>query len=526
MEQPPQVYARAVDALNRGDWEQAWTLSQALLGQVPGHGGVHFVAGVAALQARRMPQALAHLREAVRLSPDRADYGAQLARALADVRLTRESVEAADAAASAAGEAADPMTLDTLGVVYTQGNQHAKAAALFRRAASRMPGHANYRFNLATSLTFLGDTEAAEREYEACLAIDPHYWKAHLALAQLRRQAADANHLDRLRGLLGQGVPDAMARMYLNLALAKELEDLAEYPAAFDHLVAGKAAGKERRGPSRERDAAVFDALERAFPGPLQAVDGSDSAEPVFVIGMPRTGTTLVDRILSSHPQVQSAGELQNFGVLLKRASGSRTPHMIDPDTIARSRSLDWRRLGDAYVASTRPGTGQRPRFIDKLPHNFLYAAHIAMALPSAKIVCLRRDPMDTCLGNFRQLFAQTSPYYDYSFDLLDTGHYYLRFDRLMAHWQAVMPGRILELQYEALVGDQEGQTRRLLEFCGLPWDPACLRFEENEAPVATASAVQVRSALHGNAIGRWKRYEAQLAPLRELLASSGVAID
>ena len=485
---------------------------------------MHFVAGVAALQLRQMPHALAHLREAVRLSPARADYGAQLARVLADVRLTRESVEAANAAMAA--QPADPMTLDTLGVVYTQANEHAKALELFRNAAMLHPDNPGFRFNLATSLTFMGEVEDAEAEYEACLALVPGFWKAHLALAQLRRQEPQANHVARLCELLARPGLDDVGRMYLNLALAKELEDLGQYPQAFAHLVAGKSAGRERRGSSRERDDAVFDALEQAFSEPLRTGDGSDSEEPIFVIGMPRSGTTLIDRILSSHPQVQSAGELQNFGVLLKRASGSRTQSMLDPDTIAFARQLDWRALGDAYVASTRPGTGQRPRFVDKLPHNFLYAAYIAQALPRARIVCLRRSPMDTCLGNFRQLFAQTSPYYDYSFDLLDTGHYYVRFHRLMAHWQTIMPGRILELGYEALVEDQEGQTRRLLEHCGLPWDPVCLRFEENSAPVATASAVQVRAGLNAKSVGRWRKYETELAGLRELLESAGIAVE
>jgi hypothetical protein len=154
------------------------------------------------------------------------------------------------------------------------------------------------------------------------------------------------------------------------------------------------------------------------------------------------------------------------------------------------------------------------------MPLNFLYAGFIAAALPQATIVCLRRDPLDTCLSNFRQLFALEYSYYNYAYDLLDTGRYYRQFDRLMAHWQRVLPGRILEVQYERIVADQEGQTRRLLEFCGLPWEDACLSFERNAAPVSTASAVQVREPLYGSAVGRWRRYEAQLGELKALLES------
>ena len=173
-----------------------------------------------------------------------------------------------------------------------------------------------------------------------------------------------------------------------------------------------------------------------------------------------------------------------------------------------------------------RDSSGTGPRFIDKLPHNFLFAGYIARALPNATIICLRRDPMDTCLGNFRQLFAQTSPFYDYSFDLLDTGRYFLQFDRLMRHWQHVFPGRIREISYEDLVGQQEVTTRALLDTCGLSWNPDCLAFERNEAPVATASAMQVREPIHARSIQRWKRFEAELAPLRELLCAGGIALN
>lgn len=512
-------YARAIDALNRGDWATAHEVANQLIPVAPRHGGVHFVAGVAALQLERLPEGLRLLQRAVHLSPGRADYAAQFARALAMARLTRESLVAADAARALQPD--DPVTLDTLAVVYTQANEHAKAIELFERAARRMPERATYRFNLATSRTFNGELDAAEREYEACLALDPGYWKAHLALAQLRKAMPGRDHVPRLRALLATAA-SADARMYLNLALAKELEDLGDYPGAFAHLTAGKAAGGEGRGYASARDAGVFAALEQAFPVAIDGIDGDPSKQPIFVLGMPRSGTTLVDRILSSHPQVHSAGELQNFGVVLKRMSGSRTHDLLDPDTVERAADIDPRALGAAYVASTRPATADKPRFVDKLPHNFLYAGHIARALPNARIVLLRRNPLDTCLGNFRQLFAQTSPYYDYSFDLLDTGRYYMMFDRLVRHWQRVLPGRIFELQYEGLVDDQEGQTRRLLEHCGLPWDPACLQFDRNAAPVATASAVQVREPLHRDALERWRRYGAALDPLRALLEAGG----
>lgn len=516
-------YQRAVAALNHGDWVTALGLSRRLVQDAPHHAGVWYVAGVAAVRTHNMPLAVQALGRAAALNPARVDYAVECARALAMARMMPEAIAIADRAMAL--EPREPLMLDTLGVVYTQANEHAKAAEAFQRAVIAAPEMAGFRFNLATSFTFMGDIDSAEREYEACLEREPRFWKAWLALSQLRRQSIAHNRLPRLRAMRAQDGLDAEARLYLNLALSKELEDIGEYADAFDHLTEGKKAWSAQLGYDIARDEALFQALIDGSMPPLETESGFESDEPIFVIGMPRSGTTLVDRILSSHPEVHSCGELQNFSVELKRASGSTSRSLLDLDTVQRSRALDWRALGEAYVASTRPATGERPRFIDKLPHNFLYAGHIARALPRARIVCLRRNPMDTCLGNFRQLFALSSPYYDYSFDIMDTARYYLLFDRLVRHWMDVFPGRIHEVGYEALVADQEGETRRLLEYCGLDWDDACLEFHRNPAPVATASAIQVREPVNRRAIGRWKRYERQLQPVREFLEASGIDV-
>ena len=518
-----ELYAQAVDALNRSDWAHAQTLAARILAETPESAGVQFVAGVAALHLGRLPAAAGHLYRATQLDPQRPDYQAQLARTLAAMRQPREALQAADRALALSPE--DTQTLSTLGVVYSRANAHERALDVMRRAATLMPERANYRFNLATLLTFTGDLAGAEREYGHCLRLDPTQWKAHLGLSHLRRQTPSANHIERLQTLLSTSAGNADAQLYLNLALAKEHEDLGHYPQAFGHFTAGKSSQRDVRRYAFARDQALFDALIPATSVPEAVAAGNDSDEPIFVIGMPRSGTTLVDRILSRHPQVHSAGELQNFGVAFKQVAGSRTSQVFDADSIARASSIDWVRLGTGYLESTRPDTGQTPRFVDKLPHNFLYAGFIARALPNAKIICLRRDPMDTCLSNFRQLFALASPYYDYSFDLLDTGRYYLQFDRLMQHWQRMLPGRILEIGYESIVDDLEGSVRQLLAFCGLPWDPACMAFEANAAPVATASAVQVREPINRDSIGRWRRYETELQKLRDLLREGGVEV-
>jgi tetratricopeptide (TPR) repeat protein len=524
MAEPSQLYAQLVDAFNRRRWQEARALSGRLLPLAPNDPSVCYITGVTFLELQEMPLALGFLHKAVDLDPTRADYATQFAKALTMVRRSREALGAADKAMAL--HPADPLTLDTLGVVYTQAHAHESAAKAFRGAVALMPGQASYRFNLATALVAVGDLPGAEQALEACIALDPTFWSAHLTLSQLRRQTRDSNHVARLQAWADSYPHDENAQTFVNMALAKEHEDLNEYPDAFARLVLGKSAGKEGRGYSIRTDEALFDAITRRFPEPGEAASGDPTDEPIFIIGMPRSGTTLVERIISSHPDVYSAGELQNFGVALKRLSGSVTPSVIDLDTITQTNDIDWKQLGSDYLTSTRPATAQRARFIDKLPHNFLYAGFIANALPNARIICLRRDPVDTCLSNFRQLFSSLSPFYGYSFDLLDTGRYFTLFDRLMAHWRRVLPGRMLEVEYEALVDSQEEHTRRLLEFCGLSWNDRCLQFERNDAPVNTASAVQVRAPMYRTAIRRWKKYEAQLTPLVDLLQDAGITFD
>jgi tetratricopeptide (TPR) repeat protein len=526
MTDPAELYAQLTSAFKQRAWQQAQQLAERLLLLAPGHAGVHYLAGMATLELQQMPAALEYLRKAVVLDPARVDFMVQFAKALSLANRNRDAKVVADRAMTLSP--IDPAMLDMLGAIYTQVGDYAAAVTAYGQAVTLAPHHAAYRYNLATALLSAGELDASEAEIEACLALDPHYWRAHLSLAQLRRQTPASNHVTRLQAQLSQtgtDAADAPALVCLHMALAKEYEDLGDYPSAFEHLVRGKTAGANRDYSIRQ-DEALFAAIAETFPQPLVPAAGCPSEEPIFIIGMPRSGTTLVERIISSHPDVHSAGELLNFGMSLKHLSGSQTPALIDAETIARARNVDWNQLGEIYLSSTRPGTAHKPRFVDKLPHNFLYAGFIANALPNAKIICLRRDPMDTCLSNFRQIFPPKSRRFDYSFDLLDTGRYYVLFDRLMAHWQHEFPGRILEVQYETLVDTQESSSRQLLAFCGLPWHDGCLRFEENPSPVATASMVQVRQPIYRSALQRWKNYEPQLSELHELLRGAGILLD
>lgn len=518
-QQVVELYQQAVMALNRKEWRQAWAMAQRVLEMSGEHGGVHFVAGVAAMELGQMPAAVVHLRRATQLSPGRADYATQMARLLVSLRAFQEAHSYADQAVRL--EPHDAYSLDTLGVVFTRINEHARALALFEKAVLMVPGEAVFRYNYGTSLLFSGRAEEAEAEYRKCLELAPGYWRAYASLANVKRWANGCNNISLYERAAAAAERSAEGSLYVNLALAKEQEDVGDYPAAFASYVRAKNSQKALRNYVSEADLKLFEGLQKAFDGIDDFEGGADCDEPIFVLGMPRSGTTLVERIISSHPDVHSAGELQNFPMMVKRLSGTRTNAVTDVATLTALDGMDWKALGQGYVKSTLPGTAGARRFVDKLPHNFLYVGHIAKALPKARIILLRRDPVDTCLSNFRQLFSLSSSVYDYSFDLLDTGRYYLMFDRLMEYWCQRLGERVLVVHYEKLVERQEDETRRIIEFCGLEWTDACMRFEENSAPVATASVVQVRSKLTKEYVGRWQRYGEAVDPLRQLLKAA-----
>ena len=518
--------SQARAALKRGDLPAAVAAARALTVASPRHATGFFLLGMAAAEAGQISKAIPLVEAAVERGP-RAEHLAQLAKLLI---LSRRDGPAADAARAAmALSPNDALTLDTIGCVLARLGDHEASIVPFAAAVAAEPDNIEYRYNLAAAKGFVGQVEEARAHYEMVLTQDTGNARVHYALAILARQTAQANHVPRLEAALAEArrPEDALRLRY---ALAKELEDIGDAAEAFRHLSTANAAHKRAIGYDFAQDAAIYDAIEARFGSEAAHVasgTGRADAEPLFVVGMPRTGTTLVDRILSSHPEVESAGELQAMPLAVKQLAGTPSRLVIDPATIAASGKVDPAEIGDAYL--TRAGyhrTRGKARFTDKLPANFLYVGHIARALPNARIVCLRRNPMDTIWSNYKNLFASQSAYYAYSYDLMDIAHYYARFDRLMALWESLWPGRVLQLSYEDLIADQDTQTRRLLNHCGLAWDDACLSFHENKAAVATPSAAQVRRPLNADSVGKWRAHKDALAPALAWLKAQGIKVD
>lgn len=525
MAEPPseltQWHRDAERALNARDYRRAHELCMRMLARAADSPEAFFLLGIIALEHGNFGKAADVIGRAARLDPQRAEYRAHLGRCRIALHEPHAALE--EATAALALDPRDALTLDTIGVVMTRAGAHAEALEPFRKAVARDPNQAAYQYNLGAALQFVGDFAAAAAAYRRALALNAGYHRAWSSLAQVAREPFNAAEVADLQATLANA-PSVDAQLHLCHALAKHHEDRHEYSTAFEYLQRGKRAKRASLRYSIENDRALFDAARDTCTAEfLNSGGGCGSAEPIFIVGMPRTGTTLVERILSSHPDVYSAGELTNFSLALKRAARTPSNLVLDAATLAAARHVDPAELGSSYIESTRPRTGRTARFIDKMPLNFLYAGLIHRALPNAKIICLRRHPLDACLSNYRQLFATPFPYYHYTYDLLDTGRYYLMFDALAAYWREHIPNHYYEIHYEAVVADTEGEARKLLAFCGLNWHPACLQFHENAAPVATASSVQVRQPIYRTSLDRWRKYGGHITPLRELLNAGGV---
>lgn len=515
---------QALDALAGGRDREAHQLAMALLTDNPRNPGGYYVMAQIAHRHGNIAKAEKVLGRGLGFDPGHLD--SLLLRAQCLLELNRHEAAKAAVAAVEAATLERAHQHDTLGVLHSRLGQHAQALPRFERACALSPERVEYQYNLASCLQFAGHFDAAEAAYERAIALDPAHYRSHSSLSQLRPQTAEQNHLARLTALWEGLGDDADARLHIGHALAKEYEDLGDHARAMHFLQAGKAAKRAQVRADRQDEAQLFDALEQVASDLAAAAPaGCDSDEPIFIVGMPRTGTTLAERILSSHPSVTSAGELANFSLLVKRQLQTRSRWVLDAETLAAAGQLDFARLGHDYLASTRHLTGNSPHFIDKMPLNFLYIPMILRALPRARVVCLRRNAMDTCLSNYRQLFSTAFSYYNYAYSLADTGRFYAHFHRLMARLQSLFPGRIHELHYEALVDEPELHARALLSYCDLAWDPRCLDFHSNAAPVATASSVQVREKLYRRGIDRWRHYEPWLGELKAVLEEAGIEV-
>jgi tetratricopeptide (TPR) repeat protein len=430
-------------------------------------------------------------------------------------------VNRADAALSEAvkHEQGDPIVQDLLGSVYSLMGEHGLAGEWFEKAARGQANHPPFMLNLANNDIYNGRIREAEEILQRIIAIQPNSPQAHWSLAGARK-ATDDRHIRIMRELVSAPGLHPRVQAFYYYGIGKELEDLEQWDAAFDAFQMGASARRQTVDYDENAEIEMFGFLEERFDSAwLKDGTGHASDAPIFVLGQPRTGTTLIERIIGSHSEVHSAGELQQFSLAVRRLGNHSDPKRFSAGFFAVSMSLDAERIGALYLDSSKRMRGNAARFIDKLPQNYLLIPLILKALPNARIVHLTREPMDACFASYKQLFADA---YLHSYDLEEMARHHCRYLRLMAVWRSRFPGRFLDVSYEDTVQDLEPNARKLIAYLGLPWEDACLRFHEQDKAVSTASAVQVREPVHTRSIGRWRKYGEQLKPMQAVLEQSG----
>lgn len=519
------LHQSAINYFNQDNIQQAHKTLVELVTLKPDFADGYFLMAMVNLRVGQIKKAIGLLEKTLSLGNTRIEYTAQLAKCYA---LTGQLILAKQTALSVPlNDITRPLDADTLGVALTQVGIHERAIEYFEHALilcniNSSQQQPQFYYNYGVCAKFLGLFEKAENAFEQAILLNPLHHQSHFALADLTKANVNKNHISRLESISKQ-VSSPDAQLHIGHALAKEYQDMGDFNSAYFALQQGKV-GKHNQSPFDNKSShALFEHIKKLSEDNQHAGNtGNPTQEPIFVLGMPRSGTTLVERILSSHSDVQSAGELQDFGLCVKKLSQTTSPHVLDIETLSQAYQLDFEKLGSDYLQSTRVVTGNSKHFIDKLPFNFYYIDLITKALPNAKIICLLRDPLDTCIGNYRQLFTINNPYYSYSLNLLDTAKFYSRFYNLVEHFQS-LHSNIKLVKYEELVENPEQQIKSLIKFCDLEWQPACIDFHLNDAPVSTASKVQVRQPLNNKAIGRWRAFKPHTDEVESYLINEGI---
>lgn len=503
------LYNLAHIRMGRMDYQEAVKLLRRANARQHRSADGHNLLGVGLMRLARQAEALTHFQQAIALRPDFPEAHLNLADTLRHLRRSQEALTHYERAVALRRDWAEAE--DGLGMALQELDRPEEALSHLDRALTLMPDFGLAHANRGYVLHMLGRLEEARQAIGRALELDPRRPTFYRLLGESVHFQRGDRHLIALLALepgIEQMPPED--RMELHYALAKAYQDLSDPERAFRHLVSGNALKRQAVG-YREQEALELlrqsrQLFTREAVASLEGL-GDLSEVPIFIVGMPRSGSTLVEQILASHPDVYGAGELKEFDGALERLGA-------DPDASAEFGGAELRKLGADYVSRLRRRAPSAPRITDKLPSNFRHIGLIHLALPNARMIHTRRNPIATCLSCFMNVMALP-----YTHDLAELGRYYRAYEELMAHWRVVLPpGAMLEVDYEAIVNDLEGQARRILAFCGLDWNDRCLRFDRTQRLVRTASKVQVRQPLYRDALQRWRLYQPFLRPLLDAL--------
>ena len=488
----------------------------------PDYAEAHSNLGNALQEQGKPAEAMVHCQRAVALKPDFAEAHNNLGNALKAQEKFGEAMMHYQRAITLKPNYAE--VYQNMGNVLKQHGKYAEAMAHYQRAIGLKPDFAEAYYFLSIALRELGQFDEAQHASERALELEPKNGRYYRQLFYGKRVIAGDRRLAAAETLAEDMASLPMEdQRELHFALGKAYEDLEQRERSFRHRLEGNALKRRESVYDEAVMLGFLDRIRTVFTAELMHSKrnlGNPSMVPTFIVGMPRSGTTLVEQILASHPKVFGAGELAEFS---KAAAsiGMTNGALSFPEAVPALSAEQLRQLGTSYLDAVRAEAPGAERITDKMPANFSFAGLIHLALPNARIIHMRRDPVDTCLSCFSLLFVGDLPY---CYDLGELGRYYRAYETLMEHWRRVLPvGVMLEVEYEEVVADTERQARQIVAHCGLEWDDACLAFHKTQRPIRTASATQVRQPIYRTSVGRWKPYQHLLQPLIKEL---GVELD
>ena len=510
-------------ALRAGDWGCAAAVAEDCRTHWQDDPAGWLLGSIAALAGGNAADALSIIEDGLARYPGDFQCLLQRAEALLALGQRDEALSAADAAAAVAPDSAG--ALDAVGAFLAHARSHARALEIYDAAVLRQPASPHLLARRATVNRWLGRFEAAEADLEQVLVLRPGDGAALKQLGEIRIARGDQASIPVLRAALAAASADPEQLISLHFALSRALDDAGDTEQSWRHLQTANNLQRARLRYSSVRDRQIFETIIEGFPSPEPVAPDTTGESPIFIVGLPRTGTTLTERILGSHPQVHPAGELAALSEAIAACISDGEPvASLDWNEYAtRLHSVPGPLLAREYLRLAQPWRGQRPRFTDKQPVNFFYCPLILRALPDARIVHVTRHPMAATHAIFRTRFQRTYPF---AYDLVELADFIIGYRRLMTHWNEVMPDRIFEVSYESLVTSQEETTRRLLEQCGLSFEKECLEFHKTAGAVTTASSVQVRRPLYRSSLEHWRNYAKGLEPARRRFEAAGIDTD
>jgi tetratricopeptide (TPR) repeat protein len=469
------------------------------------------------LSRKNLPDAEALLRRTTQIAPDYGVAWLILGAVLLEQLKVMDAIRAYETATTL--EPRNPGAWAGLGNVLGRAGYADRSAAAYSKAVALKPDAPGTQMGYAHVLKTLGDQAGALAAYRAAVRAKPDFGEVYWSMANLKTFRFQDEEVAAMEEQLAHGALSESADIHFRFALGKACEDRGDYDAAWSHYHAGNQ--RQRMLVSFDpqemllRQTEIMEVFTREFIE-QRAGNGHEAPDPIFIVGLPRSGSTLVEQILASHSRVEGTSELPELGRIATSIGRYRPDGVQFPRSLRDLRKKDWRAYGRQYLDDTRRHrVTDRPFFTDKLPNNFSLVGLIHLILPNARIINTRRHPLDSCLGAYKQLFGLGQ---HFTYDVQDLAEYYKQYHAMMQHWHRVLPGKVLDVHYEMSVMDLEGQVRRILDHCGLPFEESCVRFHETGRAVRTASSEQVRLPIYREALGKWRRYERHLDIWKEEL--------